>query len=246
MIQALKSNWFAVLLLFTVAFVALFEIFSYQKNKVPIARQPVDSTWQAPSLFIDGVTKGKERELVIYGQKLIAHTANYFGPKGSVLQITNGMNCQNCHLDAGTIAWGNNYGGVYATYPKFRERSGGIEDIPKRVNDCFVRSLNGKAIDTTSPEMHAIFTYLKWLGRDVPKGNKPHGSGLEKLPFLHRAASVENGRLVYSTKCQSCHGGAGEGQASSDGKAFAIPPLWGTIVTMMAPVSTACQTLPRL
>jgi thiosulfate dehydrogenase len=41
------------------------------------------------------------------------------------------MNCQNCHLSGGTVPWGNNYGGVYATYPKFRARSGGLETIPK-------------------------------------------------------------------------------------------------------------------
>jgi thiosulfate dehydrogenase len=43
-----------------------------------------------------------------YGRNLIAHTAQYLGPKGSVAAITNGMNCQNCHLDAGTKPWGNN------------------------------------------------------------------------------------------------------------------------------------------
>ena len=227
MIKVLKSNWVAVILLLMVAVVTLLEIISYLKNKVPISREPVDSTWVAPSLFTDGVTDGKEREQVIYGQDLVAHTANYFGPKGSVLQITNGMNCQNCHLNAGTRAWANNYGAVYSTYPKFRERSGSVEDIHKRVNDCFERSLNGKAIDTGSREMQAIYTYLKWLGKDVPKGKKPYGSGLEKIPFLDRAASTENGKLVYNSKCQSCHGATGEGQANPDGKSFATPPLWG-------------------
>lgn len=227
MIKVLKSNWVAVILLLMVAVVTLWEIISYQKNKIPIAREPFDSTWMAPSLFTDAITAGEERELVIYGEDLIAHTGIYFGPKGSVLQITNGMNCQNCHLNAGTLAWGNNYGAVYSTYPKFRERSGSVEDIPKRVNDCFERSLNGKPIDTGSREMHAIYTYLKWLGRDVAKGKKPYGSGLEKLPFLDRAASPDNGRLVYTSKCQSCHGAAGEGQVDLDGRSFAIPPAWG-------------------
>jgi thiosulfate dehydrogenase len=60
-----------------------------------------DSTWIGPSIYLDHSTKGEERELIIYGQDLIAHTAKYLGPKGSVAQITNGMNCQNCHLQAG-------------------------------------------------------------------------------------------------------------------------------------------------
>ena len=228
MLKALKSNWIAVVLLLIVAIVTLQEIISYQRNKVEITREPIDSTWVAPSLFTDQVTGGKEREQVIYGQELVAHTATYFGPKGSVLQISNGMACQNCHLDAGTRAWGNNFGAVYATYPKFRERSGSVEDIYKRVNDCFERSLNGKAIDTASREMQAIYTYIKWLGKDVPKGEKPYGSGLEKLPFLDRAANPVAGRQVFINKCQTCHGPNGEGQASLDGKSFATPPLWGS------------------
>jgi thiosulfate dehydrogenase len=82
-----------------------------------------------------------------YGRDLVANTAYYFGPEGIIAHSSNGMNCQNCHLDAGTKPWGNNYGAVASTYPKFRERSGSIETIEKRVNDCFERSLNGSAID---------------------------------------------------------------------------------------------------
>ena len=106
--------------------------------------------------------------LIRYGYELIAHTAKYLGPKGTVQQTTNGMNCQNCHLEAGTKPWGLNYGSVYTTYPKFRERSGSIETIYKRVNDCMERSLNGKALDTNSKEMKAIYAYIKWLGSDLP------------------------------------------------------------------------------
>lgn len=224
--KLLKSGWVPAALLLLVA-VTLLTIIINQKEKVAMIREPVDSTWVAPSLFTDVTTKGNERKLVIYGEELIAHTGKYLGPKGSVLQITNGMACQNCHLDAGTLAWGNNYGAVYSTYPKFRDRSGSVENIHKRVNDCMERSLNGKAIDTGSREMLAIYTYLKWLGRDVPKGKKPYGSGLEKLPFLDRAAAPEKGKEVYTAKCQSCHGVGGEGQAGPDGTSFVTPPLWG-------------------
>ena len=50
-----------------------------------------------------------------YGRELIAHTAHYLGPNGSVAQLTNGMNCQNCHLQAGTQGFANNYLAVAAT-----------------------------------------------------------------------------------------------------------------------------------
>ena len=137
------------------------------------------------------------------------------------------MNCQNCHLEAGTKVFGNNYSAVASTYPKYRARSGAIENIFKRVNDCFERSLNGKAIDTTSKEMKAIVAYIYWLGKDAPKGKKPAGSGLKELAFLNRAANSDNGQKIYTDKCQSCHQTDGAGQMNTDQTEFTYPPLWG-------------------
>ncbi|RYE17374.1 MAG: cytochrome C, partial [Sphingobacteriaceae bacterium] len=67
---------------------------------------PAD-TWKAPD--VSTIPAGKKGDMIRYGKDLLAHTAEYFGPKGSIAQITNGMNCQNCHLDAGTRIYGNNY-----------------------------------------------------------------------------------------------------------------------------------------
>jgi thiosulfate dehydrogenase len=187
-----------------------------------------DSTWVGPSLYIDHTTLGEERELIIYGQDLIAHTSKYLGPKGTVAQITNGMNCQNCHLQAGAKAWGNNYAAVFSTYPKFRDRSGQVETIYKRVADCMERSLNGIAVDSTSREFKAIYAYIKWLGQAVKKGEQPIGSGIEKLPYLDRAADPKKGQIVYTAQCQTCHGENGEGQLAADALEYTYPPLWGS------------------
>lgn len=177
--------------------------------------------WQAPEMN-DAV--GEE---VKYGRELIAQTALYLGPKGTVAQLSNGMNCQNCHLDAGTRAWGNNYSAVASTYPKFRARSGTNETIIKRVSDCFERSLNGTAPDSNSKEMKAIVAYINWLGSEVPKGETPKGAGLIEVPFLDRAADPLKGKEVFSVKCVSCHGTNGEGQLNNDQTAYTYPPLWG-------------------
>ncbi|RXK60921.1 c-type cytochrome [Lacibacter luteus] len=185
------------------------------------------SMWVGASVNQIPYYSRKDGELIWYGRELIANTSKYLGPKGSVLQISNGMNCQNCHLDAGTRPWGNNYGAVYSTYPKFRDRSGGIETIYKRVNDCIERSLNGRALDTGSKEMQAIYAYIKWLGEDVKRGEKPKGSGIVDLPYLNRAANPQKGKEVYVQKCQTCHGTNGEGQLHVDGNAYTYPPLWG-------------------
>ena len=102
------------------------------------------------------ITDTALKNKVAYGAALIAHTSRYLGPRGIVQQITNGMNCQNCHLNGGTTVYGNNYGSVASLYPKYRARSGTIENIYKRINDCMERSLNGKALDTNSREIKSI------------------------------------------------------------------------------------------
>lgn len=164
--------------------------------------------------------------LVAYGRELIENTSSYLGPEGSVAKISNGMNCQNCHLDGGTQPWGNNYGGVAANYPKYRDRSGSVESIEKRVNDCLQRSLNGKAIDSLSKEMKAIVAYMHWLGDSVPKGTKPKGVGIMELEYLDRAADPLKGELVYTSKCVVCHGKDGSGISNKKG-GYVYPPLWG-------------------
>jgi thiosulfate dehydrogenase len=192
------------------------------------AIEPKDTTnyWKAPDE--SSLNSNPDKESILYGKDLIAHTAEYFGVNGKVFKAsTNGMNCQNCHLDAGTKVYGNNYSAVASTYPKFRARSGSIENIYKRVNDCFERSLNGKALDTTSKEMAAIVNYINWLGKDVPKGQKPAGSGFKDLAFLDRAADPEKGKTVYVEKCQSCHQADGFGKMNMENTAYTYPPLWG-------------------
>lgn len=181
--------------------------------------------WIAPD--ISSITDAKQKEQIEYGKELIAHTAKYLGPNGAVLKISNGMNCQNCHLQAGTAVFANNYGSVASLYPKFRARSGAVENIYKRVNDCFERSLNGKAIDTAGKEMQAIVSYINFLGTNVKKGEKAAGSGFKDLAFLDRAADPANGLTVYTAKCQSCHQANGEGVYTADKSEFTYPALWG-------------------
>lgn len=181
--------------------------------------------WKAPDTST--LSFSEDGKLIRYGRDLIAKTSLYLGPKGTVAKITNGMNCQNCHLDAGTKAWGNNYGAVSSTYPRFRERSGTSENIYKRVNDCIERSLNGKALDTNSREMQAIYSYIKWLGQDVPRDVAPSGSGIKSIPFLSRAADPEKGAQVYSQHCQRCHGAEGRGLLNENQTMYVYPPLWG-------------------
>jgi thiosulfate dehydrogenase len=222
----MRSSRLYLLLRIAVLFLVILLIFRKEKTTdVAIVNEPAADCWTGAGANQIPVTE--EGKLIRYGRNLIENTAYYLGPKGSVARISNGMNCQNCHLEAGTKPWGNNYGAVASTYPKFRERSGSVETIEKRVNDCIERSLNGKAIDNNSTEMRAITAYIKWLGSEVPKGTKPKGSGIMELSYLSRAADPLKGKMIYTATCERCHSKNGDGQINADGSGYLYPPLWG-------------------
>ena len=182
-------------------------------------------SWLPPD--INELNTSDSASLIRYGRELIANTAAYIGPKGNVAAASNGMNCQNCHLNAGTKLYGSNFALVASTYPKYRHRSGKIESIEFRINECMERSLNGKPLDSLSREMKAMVAYLKWVGKNIKKGTRPAGTGMDELPWLNRAANPSSGRTIYLNKCKVCHGANGEGVLSIDSAGYTYPPLWG-------------------
>ncbi len=230
----IKSQWLPFLLFIIIAVVIANDVIeSHRKTKAAnktfaayLAAEPVDTVWRGWNKY-QIPTYSDSGKLIWYGHELIANTSYYLGPKGTVAHISNGMNCQNCHLEGGTLPYGNNYGKVYSTYPQFRARNNGMQNIYDRVNDCFERSLNGIALDSNTHEMKAIYAYMKWLGNGIPKGVAKGGTSLMKLKYLDKAADPIAGREVYINKCQSCHGKDGQGQINLEGTGYIYPPLWG-------------------
>lgn len=203
-----------------------FDKMAHESYKERLSKmEELDAYWNVPEIYL--IKDSAFKESVRYGKELIMHTSRYLGPNGTVEKLSNGMNCQNCHLDAGTKIWGNNYAAVASTYPKVRARSGKMESIEKRINDCFERSLNGRALKNDSKEMKAIVDYMKFLGTNVKKDSVPQGTGIFNIPFLNRAADPIKGATVYENKCASCHGVNGEGMMMTNQMEYAYPPLWG-------------------
>lgn len=130
--------------------------------------------------------------------------------------VGNGLRCTSCHLDEGRRPQGS-WIGVYARYPQYRSRSAAIQTIEGRINDCFVRSLNGTPLPPDGPDMAAIVAYLWSLSRGTPVGPSPVVEGSR---FAALRADTAAGRRVYAGTCVACHGGGGEGTA-------AAPPVWG-------------------
>lgn len=229
-------NSLRVLIGLLIAFVPLtalylFAVMNWPKDKEKSETQvnyvPEIKLAAAPSQ--NRMNRAENKEQLEYGEELIRNTAHYIGFKGTEKQITNGLNCQNCHLDGGQKPWGNNYLSVAANYPQIRKHSGKETDIYGRINGCLQRSLNGSPLDSTDKEMKAMAAYILWLGQDVPKGKKAEGSKIYPLEFLDRAADPIAGKPIYENKCASCHQNSGEGFLTPDGRAFTYPPLWGPL-----------------
>lgn len=138
--------------------------------------------------------------------------------------VGNGLHCTSCHLDEGTHTGAASWVGIPGVFPEYRARSGRVDTLERRINDCFERSLNGTALDPGSEDMAAVVAYMGFLSRDVPAGRTPPGRGFRRTehpPTPDRA----HGQTLYAQRCASCHGADGAGQAP--GGQYAFPPVWG-------------------
>lgn len=155
------------------------------------------------------------------------------------------LNCSNCHIADGTQKDGMPLVGAYARFPQYRARSAKVDLIEDRINDCFVRSMNGKALSPQSAEMHDMVAYLAFLSRGFPVGVEMEGQGTPALDTKLKGDTTR-GQAVFAANCTRCHGVDGHGTP-------AAPPLWGpksfNIGAGMARVQSAArfihQMMPR-
>lgn len=139
--------------------------------------------------------------------------------------VGNKLTCANCHLGAGTVPNASPWVGIWGVFPEYRSRSGKINSLQQRVNDCFERSMNGKALAYNSSEMNDILAYMQWLSSGVPTGVSVKGRGFGPVN-RDLKPNADSGKTVYAAKCASCHGANGEGMKAPDGK-YMFPPVAG-------------------
>jgi len=171
-----------------------------------------------------------------YGDAVRRGRALLVGTRDSLpAHVGNQLRCVSCHLDEGRRETGS-WVGVFARYPQYRSRSGAIETIEYRVNDCFRRSMNGVALDLASRDMADIVAYLAFLSRGVPVGPPQPGARLQQWAAFK--ADTAAGRQVFASTCVACHGPDGQGSVGA-------PPLWGpqsyNVGAGMARVRTAAE-----
>src|SRR5688500_1339762 len=131
----IRAYWLPLLLVLLITIVVLGDVFTARTQPqtfIESSYNAYTNEWRAPDEKTIPFTE--EGELIRYGRELIANTAKYLGPKGIIAPVSNRMNCQNCHLDAGTRDYGNSFAAVASTYPRYRDRSGIVESIEFRVN----------------------------------------------------------------------------------------------------------------
>jgi thiosulfate dehydrogenase len=140
----------------------------------------------------------------------------------------NNLACANCHIDAGTRAFGLSLVGVSAKFPQPRA-GGGTETLAERINGCMTRSMNGRALPEAGPEMTALLAYMAELTADAGSFGDP-AEEPRRIPELDRPADPVRGGLLYAAECAACHRADGSGMRNGqpgDALGYLHPPLWG-------------------
>ncbi|WP_431282152.1 c-type cytochrome [Humitalea sp. 24SJ18S-53] len=200
----------------------------------PMQAAAAPPAWQVPDP--DALPDTPFARSVRHGRDLIAKTSSLIGPDNADPArrfAGNGLDCQSCHLQAGTQQFALPLAGIWGVFPEFIGREGEVRTLEDRINGCMQRSMNGRALAPDGDEMKAMLSYIRFISGDERVGQSLTGRGSPVLPLPSRAADPEKGRAVHAASCAVCHGDDGQGQrldaaeAATAGRRYRFPPLWG-------------------
>lgn len=222
-------GWLGVYLLGAVSalFLGLF-IFMNQKP-TPSITAPTIPTQIAALSIAERIAQSGDAQLQD-GYAFFVHTDETLGPQqeNPERRVTgNGLKCSSCHLNEGTQPFGLPLNGVSQRFPQYRGREDKIGTLAERVNGCFARSMNGKALDTAQYEMKAIISYIDWLDLNQAGTEAQKVKGLKPIELPNRAVDLAHGKEVYDRACALCHQGNGLGLKNQGAISYTYPPLWG-------------------
>ena len=143
------------------------------------------------------------------GRDLITRTSSLIGPDApdpAMRYAGNGLDCQSCHIQAGTQQFGIPLAGIWGVFPQYIGRENEVRTLEERVNGCMERSMNGRALPVDGAEMKAILTYIRHISAPERVGQSLVGRGTPPLPLPDRAADPVRGAVVYADTCAACHG----------------------------------------
>ncbi len=178
--------------------------------------------------------KGELGRMVKLGEDIIYHTHTHPLTKDFV---GDDLDCTSCHIDGGKEKTLGTFIGTAAAFPAYSKREKTVQTLQDRINNCFMRSMNGKRPIIDTEASVAMAAYVTWLSQGLPiqmnsvKPVNPFYTKLwinKKLVPLAKKATHENylnGQKLYTQKCAVCHGKDGQGKVQ-DGK-IVYPPIWG-------------------
>ena len=184
---------------------------------------------QSPKLSYPG---GEIGEMVKLGEAIIKNTNTHPLTKDLV---NNKLACVNCHLAAadmhpGTTPNMGTFVGIATRYPMYKKRENVVITLQDRIDNCFMRSMDGTRPIIDSEASIAMLTYVTWLSTgkmidiDPVTSKAPNFSEqIKKFSKIQKSATnknYKNGKNIFKIKCASCHGIDGAGIAN-------FPALWG-------------------
>ena len=181
----------------------------------------------APTVY----PEGELGRMVKLGEEIIMKTNTHELTKD---YVGNSLTCTNCHLNGGKDKAIGTFIGTATAFPAYSKREKTVQSLQDRINNCFMRSMNGKRPIVDTEASIAMATYITWLSEDLPMKMNPKKpvnpfytkswpGTKEVKPFIVKATHENylNGQKLYNTKCASCHGMDGQGVAT-------FPPVWGS------------------
>lgn len=230
--QQIKLLLRAAYILSSLLLISIFTIvFIYFNPRSTVEKVEDTAVWSMKSIATD-IPDTEIGKNIAYGYQLITNTSEYVGPLAknpSMRFAGNNLACNNCHLDAGRKIGSGSFVGVTNRFPQFRGRENKTGTLAERINGCFERSMNGRAMDTNTKEMLAMITYMEWLSEDVSEEIEKKYKGYVKIKIPLVKADMHKGKALYDVKCMLCHlpNGAGIPKPGDTFTGYLYPPIGG-------------------
>ncbi len=145
-------------------------------------------------------------DMIRFGRDVFVDTQKY-----AKKYVGNGLNCVNCHLDAGRAPNSGPMWAAYVAYPAFRTKDNQINTFERRLEGCFRFSMNGRMPPADDIVIVGLVSYAYWLATGAPVGAQLAGRGFPDVPAPPQAPDTKRGATVFAAECAACHGADGAG-----------------------------------